>query len=67
MVCNYWTNFMKTGDPNGLDKNGKPMPTWEKYSEEKPFAMRLHAVPEMETEKPSKAVEAMFECAKKDF
>ena len=27
-MCNYWTNFAKTGDPNGLDADGTPMPEW---------------------------------------
>ena len=27
-MCNYWTNFARTGDPNGLDANGIPMPQW---------------------------------------
>ena len=28
MMCNYWVNFIKTGDPNGNDADGKPMPYW---------------------------------------
>ena len=28
-MCNYWTNFAKTGDPNGLDDDGRPMPYWQ--------------------------------------
>ena len=27
-MCNYWTNFARTGDPNGPDHNGSPMPLW---------------------------------------
>ena len=30
-MCNYWTNFMKTGNPNGEDADGTPMPHWESY------------------------------------
>ena len=33
-VCNYWTNFAKTGDPNGLDDDGTPMPKWEPFTED---------------------------------
>ena len=33
-MCNYWANFMKKGDPNGLDSNGQPMPYWEAWTEE---------------------------------
>jgi len=60
-ICNYWTNFLKSGNPNGLDKNGTAMPTWEKYSEEAPYAMRLSDVPHMETEKQPEAVQLMFQ------
>ena len=28
-MCNYWTNFAKTGDPNGPDHDGRPMPDWQ--------------------------------------
>lgn len=35
-MCNYMTNFIKTGDPNGQDANGKDMPQWNPYTPEKP-------------------------------
>ena len=38
-MCNYWTNFAKNGDPNGLDKDGTPMPTWTPYTTERPNSM----------------------------
>jgi len=31
-MCNYWTNFMKTGNPNGDDADGTPMPCWKPYT-----------------------------------
>ena len=33
-VCNYWTNFAKYGDPNGLDDDGTPMPEWKPFTED---------------------------------
>ena len=27
-MCNYLCNFIKTGDPNGDDHDGVPMPAW---------------------------------------
>ena len=33
-MCNYWTNFAKTGDPNGNDDDGTPMPRWEPFTED---------------------------------
>lgn len=28
-MCNYWTNFARSGNPNGLDADGSPMPQWQ--------------------------------------
>ena len=33
-MCNYWTNFMKTGNPNGEDADGTMMPQWESYKKD---------------------------------
>ena len=27
-MCNYWADFIKRGDPNGLDADGETMPYW---------------------------------------
>lgn len=32
LMCNYWTNFIKTGNPNGNDSDGTKMPDWKPYS-----------------------------------
>jgi len=41
-MCNYWTNFAKYGDPNGLDADGTPMPRWEKYTVENEDHMNFY-------------------------
>ena len=38
-MCNYWADFIKTGDPNGLDADQSSMPEWLPYTSEKPFEM----------------------------
>lgn len=40
-ICNYWTNFAKTGNPNGPDANGTPMPVWKEYTKDDPFILYL--------------------------
>ena len=30
-MCNYWANFIKTGNPNGKDVDGTDMPEWKPY------------------------------------
>ncbi len=31
-MCNYWVNFIRTGDPNGRDDDGSEMPFWSPYT-----------------------------------
>jgi len=38
-MCNYWANFIKTGNPNGPDNDGTPMQEWTPYTKENPYAM----------------------------
>ena len=33
-MCNYWSNFVKTGDPNGFDADKTKMPEWKPYTKE---------------------------------
>lgn len=41
MMCNYLCNFIKTGDPNGNDIDGTPMPQWDPYTKEDPACMQF--------------------------
>ena len=38
-MCNYWANFIKTGDPNGTDADGTPMPKWNPYTDKQAAEM----------------------------
>ncbi len=40
-MCNYWTNFAKTGDPNGKDNDGTDMPYWAPVTPEKPYPIQF--------------------------
>ncbi len=33
-MCNYWSNFVKTGDPNGCDADKTKMPEWKPYTKD---------------------------------
>lgn len=46
-MCNYWANFIRTGNPNGSDADGTPMETWEPYAHEKPNCMELFTMPKL--------------------
>lgn len=39
IMCNYWCNFVKTGDPNGNDADGSRMPEWMPYDKDDKFEM----------------------------
>ena len=51
-VTSYWTNFVKTGDPNGRDYNGNPLPVWKPYLPEEKNILRFKDVPEPEVPGP---------------
>lgn len=38
-MCNYWCNFIRTGDPNGRDADGTELPCWDTYTAEHPCQM----------------------------
>jgi len=38
-MCNYWANFIRTGNPNGPDADGTPMPQWDPYTMDAPYGM----------------------------
>ena len=48
----YLTNFAKTGNPNGPDFDGEPLPTWLPFTEECPREMRFRNGAHMEDEQP---------------
>ena len=39
LMCNYWANFIRSGDPNGADADGEDMPLWRPYTEDAPWRM----------------------------
>lgn len=61
IMCNYWTNFAKYGDPNGDDVDGLPMPRWEPYSTEQPFLMSLDLDPAMDRTPPSELMRFLID------
>ncbi len=48
-VTSYWVNFVKTGDPNGLDYHGNPLPVWKAYQKDGKAVMKFKDRPVPET------------------
>ena len=40
-MCDYFCNFIRSGDPNGKDLNGEELPRWEPWSSGTPCEMRF--------------------------
>ena len=38
-MCDYFCNFIRTGDPNGKDIFGQELPRWDPWTEKKPCTM----------------------------
>ncbi len=38
-MCDYWCNFIKTGDPNGPDSQGEALPAWPAFDPASPVRM----------------------------
>ena len=52
-MCNYWANFIRSGDPNGKDSTGEDLPRWEPYTPKAPYGMRFADQAEFSREQPS--------------
>jgi len=65
MATKYWANFIKTGNPNGLDHDGKPLPEWKPVTED--FVMEFKDVPEKESAKLDKAAQYRIDYQMKKY
>ncbi|TCM99703.1 para-nitrobenzyl esterase [Paenibacillus sp. BK033] len=52
-MCNYWANFIRTGDPNGLDSTGEEMPYWKPFTPDAPFGMKFADAAEFDEQQPN--------------
>lgn len=56
-MCNYWANFIRTGDPNGTDSTGMELPRWEPYTPEAPYGMLFADQAEFSREQPDPLIQ----------
>ncbi len=52
-MCDYWVNFIRSGNPNGLDSIGEALPQWDFYTPEAPYTMVFKDKPEFIKDGPS--------------
>ena len=65
-MCNYWANFIASGDPNGNDADGTPMETWEPYKDADPMMMTFFEEPKFEKLRISERMELLVK-AKQNY
>ncbi len=56
-MCNYWSNFISSGDPNGKDSTGEEMPEWKSYTAAEPYRMEFGDKPVLKKEEPDDLME----------
>lgn len=59
-MCNYWANFIRSGDPNGKDANGEEMPRWEPYETDAPYGMYFGDTVEFLREEPKEIMKFLL-------
>ena len=55
-MCNYWANFFKSGNPNGPDNDGTPMPEWKEFTADTPNMMWFNDACEPIVDEPSEVI-----------
>ncbi len=64
-MCDYWVNFMKNGDPNGMGSDGEPLPEWPVLDPDAPRRMRFDADPKAEDATPSPLMDLLLSRAER--
>ncbi len=62
-MCNYWANFIRSGDPNGKDADGSDMPVWRPFTEAEPWQIYLGDTPRPERKEASGVMEFVVDHA----
>ena len=65
-MCNYWVNFIKSGDPNGKDADGSDMEHWKPYEEKERIVMKFQEEAKVEVQSHNALVEFLSKQIKKE-
>ena len=66
-MCDYFCNFIKTGNPNGLDINGEELLYWDTYSKDNPKSMVFSSDGSYIEEEDSKQKKILIKKIKEDL
>ena len=60
-MCDSWVNFIRSGDPNGADSHGEPLPEWPPLKAGAPVRMRFDMAPAAESCRASELVNLLMD------
>ena len=61
-MCNYWAGFIRSGDPNGEDCSGEPLPRWDACTADHPACMVFDDRCHQTVEKPDEKMALLIRC-----
>lgn len=59
-MCNYWANFIRSGDPNGKDADGSNMPLWTPFTVDEPCRMWFDDTAHLSKDEPSELMKFLI-------
>ena len=59
-MCDYWCNFMRTGNPNGNGSDGEPLPEWPGFTSSAPQRMVFDRCAHVESCEPTPVMKALL-------
>lgn len=62
-VSSYWANFVKTGNPNGVDTIGQALPEWKAFTAENEFVMEFTDKPDQSKTAVDPLMKFRIDCA----
>lgn len=60
-MCDYWVNFMRTGDPNGIGSDGEQLPVWPKLTKENPVRMEFGEIAKLVADQPTPIMKVLLD------
>lgn len=60
-MCDYWANFIRSGDPNGVGSDGQALPQWPKLEKAHPQRMEFGETAVLEQAAPSPVMEVLLD------
>jgi len=60
-MCDYWANFIRTGDPNGKGTDGDMLPAWPALEQQQPRRMEFGETAFVTDAQPSPLMEILLE------